>query len=43
MTYFLPFFSIASLAHWQEKSMRTIWFKVKTSHAQIVPTLVEVL
>lgn len=30
-----------SLAHWQQNSMRTIWFKVKTSHANIVPTLVE--
>lgn len=32
----------ASLAHWRQNSMRTIWFKVKTSHAKIVPTLVEV-
>ncbi|XP_031621146.1 nudix hydrolase 2 [Contarinia nasturtii] len=30
-----------SLEHWQQRSMGTIWFKVKTSHAQIVPTLVE--
>lgn len=33
---------LESLDQWQEKSMRIIWFKVKTIHANIVPTLAEV-
>lgn len=37
-THILP----VSLDEWHRKSMRTIWFKVKTTHANIVSTLAQV-